>query len=336
MIVSLVTMIALTRTDLSAEIKASLDAEAVKHFAGVVYAVKDGKEIFYHSVGFADREAKRPFTRDTGIEIGSIVKPVVKVAILRLEEEGKISLSDSIARFFPEAPEDKKPITIKMLLSHTSGFKDVFGGDYEPMTRDDLMVKMLASKLLFEPGSKEEYSNSGYSMLSTIIEMVTKEDVESHIARTQFKPLGLARFGYVLPAWKPEETTVGYRRDGARWGTPRDKFWYPDGPSWNLRGNGGMIATVGNLAAWCHAAHNGRFLKPESYKVFAPMWAEQPPTERSLWGAAGGNGIFNTVLVYNPHRKLVMIAASTDARFQVEDHLRPYLSKLIALADQSN
>lgn len=316
--------------DPAAELKKTLDGLAAQHFTGVIYVEQDGKELLRHSVGYADRESKRPFSKDTGIEIGSIVKSLVNVATMKLVEEGKLSLSDPISKFFENVPEDKKAITVDMLREHKAGFKDVFGGDYQPMKRDELMDLMLKSELLFKPGEREEYSNSGYSMLSTILEKVTGKPIEVHLAETQLKPLGIERFGYVLPGWNPENTTVGYNKEGGRWGTPRDKFWYEDGPSWNLRGNGGMIATVDALAAWTRAAHTGKFLHPENYELFA-HWGENP-NPRAIWASAGGNGIFNTIVAYNPGRKVLIVAASTDARFVIEDHLRPLVPQMFGLA----
>lgn len=318
-----------------AALKAELDALEFKHFAGVVYMEKDGKELFYHAVGLADRESGRKFTRQTGFDIGSIVKPMVRTALYKLAESQALGLEDPITKYFKDVPEDKARITLAMLAQHKAGFQDVFGGDYQPMERDELMRKMLESKLLFEPGSKDEYSNSGYSMLATVIEKVTGEGIEQHLARTQFLPLGLKRLGYVLPGWSSVDTAIGYTRKGERWGSPRDKFWYADGPSWNLRGNGGMISTVGELAKWCNALHSGKLLGKDSYALMFPTWAAAAPSPTAISASAGGNGIFNTVMIYNPHRRVTIIAASTDGRFEVEVGLRPMLPKFMALADQA-
>jgi CubicO group peptidase (beta-lactamase class C family) len=310
-----------------------LDSYEAKHFNGFLYVEQDGKELFFHSVGFADRETRRPFTRNTGIEIGSIVKPMSKVALLKLNASGKISLDDPISKYFLDVPEDKKAITIKMLYSHRSGFQDVFGDDYEPMKRDALMKQMLASKLVYEPDSKEQYSNSGYSMLATIIEKVTGESFERHLARVEFQPLGLKRTGYMLPHWKKDQLMVGYRADGTRWGTPLDYFWFKDGPGWNLRGNGGLLTTFPELARWVRAAHSGQLLDSQSYTLFAPGLTPPNVKPNSVWASAGGNGIFDTVVAYNPSRRLVIVAASSDAGFQIEDVLRDLAKAVFQLVD---
>ena len=319
-----------SQTPIATQLNEKLDALAVKHFRGVLYVEREGKEAFFHSVGFADPDTKRPFTKATGIEIGSIVKPIVGTAVYRLAEAGKLSLSDSIAKYFPDTPADKMPITVEMLIKHTSGFQDTFGDDYDPMKRDELMQKMLASELLFVPGEKNEYSNSGYSMLTTIMEKVTGEPMEQHISKTQFKLLNLTRTGYVLPKWKSNEIAIGYGPLGKKFGSPLDHFWFPDGPGWNLRGNGGMITTVGELSRWCWGLHNGELIKPESYRLFAPKFAADPVPD-NFWGVAGGNGIFNCVLAYNPAQKLTVVAFSADGKLEIEKSLRdlfPLIRKL--------
>lgn len=313
------------------ELRYKLDAMEAQHFRGVVYVERDGKEIFYHAVGYADPATRRPFTRATGIEMGSIVKPVVRTAIYRLVEQGKLSLQDPLSKFFSDVPPDKQMITVDMLVHHTAGFQDVFGDDYDLVQRDELISKMLASKLLFTPGSKDEYSNAGYSMLATIIEKVTGEGLEEHIARTQFKPLGMKRTGYVLPRWNPDQVAIGTDNEGKPWGSPLDRPWFKDGPGWNLRGNGGMLTTVGELARWCLAAHNGKLMNPASYAEFTPTFAKKDYPRTAMWGSFGGNGVWDCALIYSPAEKLTIIAFSVDGRLEIESkfkELRPLIVQL--------
>jgi CubicO group peptidase (beta-lactamase class C family) len=323
--------LALTQASTSTQLSEQLDSLAPLHFRGLLYVEKDGKQVFFHTVGYADPDTKRPFTKATGIEIGSIVKPFVRTAIFRLAADRKLSLQDSIVKYFPGTPHDKKPITIQMLVDHRAGFKDVFGDDYAPMTRDNLMDKMITSELLFAPDSKRVYSNSGYSMLSTIIEKVTGEPIEKHLANTQFKMLGMKRTGYVLPKWKVNQVAVGTDRDGKRWGSPLERFWYPDGPSWNLRGNGGMITTVDELAKWAWSAHNGKLMTAEYYKLFVPSFADKEISPTAFWNAAGGNGIFNCLLAYNPAQKITVVAFSADGRLEIETRLKALAPLILKL-----
>lgn len=316
-------------------LKSALDALGQKHFSGLLYIEKAGKELFFHTVGFADPETKRPFTKQTGVDIGSLVKPIVKTAILKLEAEGKLSTSDTIDKYFEGVPGDKKEITIQQLMDHKAGFRGGFGRDYQPMERDELMGKMLASELRHEPGTREMYSNAGYSMLAAIIEKVTGEALENHIARTQFKPLGIRRFGYVLPKWKPEETTIGYSHmlgpQGKRWGSPIEQFWHEDGPSWNLRGNGGMITTVPELVRWYDASHNGELLTKEAYAKYAPIFARGEAPRNSMLLDVGGNAVFNTVMAFAPGMRVYVVAVSTDGRLMIEREMRGLLKLIMPI-----
>jgi len=311
------------------EISSLLDSYEPKHFNGFLYVEQGGKQLFYHSVGYARRETKQRFDFNTGIEIGSIVKPISKIVLTKLCAAGKLSLDDSISKFFPSVPEEKKSITVRLLAEHRSGFQDVFGGDYEPMKKDQLMRDMLASKLLFQPGTDNRYSNSGYSMLAAIIEKVTGKSFEQAIGELEFAPLGLKRTGYTLPHWHSSQVACGYKMDGTSWGTPLDHFWFKDGPGWNLRGNGGMITTIPEIARWARAAHDGELMSPEYYKFFTPGLASDKVKPNSIWSAAGGNGIFDTVVAYNPSRRLIVVAFSSDARFQIESVLLKELAKPI-------
>ena len=309
-----------------AEFRTFLDSLADKPFRGIVYIEQAGKEKFFHSVGFADPATKKPFTRETGLCIGSIVKPFSRVALFKLAQQGKLSFDDSISKYFDNVPEDKKAITLRMLASHRAGFQDIFGDDYAPMQRDELMQKMLASKLIFKPDEKDEYSNAGFSMIATVIEKVTGESFEQAVNRLEFKPLGMTKTGYVIPKWKKNDLAVGSTKLGVIWGTPLDHFWYKDGPSWNLRGNGGMLSTAPELARWARGAHTGEMLTPEDYEIFMPSFANGKDKDRYTI-SAGGNGIFNTIMLYNPHRKIAVIAASMDGRFEIESVVRD-LAKL--------
>ncbi|MBV6458375.1 MAG: D-aminopeptidase [Fimbriimonadaceae bacterium] len=313
-----------------ASLTAFLESLEAKSFRGMVYVEQAGKEKFFHTVGYADPAAKRSFTRDTGICMGSIVKPMVRVALFKLVEKGKLGLDDPISKFFDNVPADKKAITLRILAEHRAGFKDVFGGDYQPMERDELMAKMLASDLIFTPGQREEYSNSGFSMLATILEKVSGRSIEALIDELEFKPLGLKRTGYVRPGWKPDQLAVGYRSDGKRFGTPLDKFWYKDGPSWNLRGNGGMLTTVRELARWTRAFHEFGLISREQHKLLEPGLHVEDASRRFA-SFAGGNNIWNTVASYNPGKRIVIIATSWDGRFAIENEGRTIIRQVYGM-----
>lgn len=321
-----------TATD---DLRQKLDGYGKEHFSGMVAILKGENVVFFHAVGYADPETKRPFTRNSPVEIGSIVKPFIRVAYLKLAEKGKLRLDDSIGKYFANVPEDKKSITLDHLLRHQAGFQDMFGRDYEPMKRDELMEKMLKSKLLFRPGERDEYSNAGYSMLATILEKVTGKPIDEYMGEVQFDPLGMKRTGYLRSGWKNAEMPIGYDRHGKRWGTPRDHFWYPDGPSWNLRGNGGMLSTVTDLGKWANGVFDGKFVSDEIRLQLAPALFQKDAPPTKVWTAAGGNGIFNTVLAYSRSLNATIIAFSTDGRKEVESFLWDLAPLMLKIAREA-
>jgi CubicO group peptidase (beta-lactamase class C family) len=271
-----------SKNTVNSELGAKLDAQmrqlAERGFSGVLFVAKDGKIVLDKGYGLADREKTTPYSAETVFDIGSITKQFTGAAILKLEMQGKLSTSDKISKYFKDIPRDKADITLHQLLTHSAGLMgDVGTGDYEKMTRDEIIGKVMASKLLSAPGEKHEYSNVSYSLLAAIIEIVTGKPYEHFLHDQLFKPAGMKETGYLIPKWKRENLAVGYKKEASRWGTPIEQVWDKDGPYWNLRGNGGILSTVGDLYKW-HLALEGEKLlsKAAKEKYFAPHIKEQP------------------------------------------------------------
>ncbi|MFM9872451.1 MAG: serine hydrolase domain-containing protein, partial [Fimbriimonadaceae bacterium] len=314
----------------------NLDAEREMHdllkgyekkgFRGALAIYLGGKQVFWHTAGKADPDSGREFDTNTGFCSGSIVKSYTRYAIANLVIQGKVSLEDTLPKFFAQVPEDKKGIRIRHLLNFTSGFKDNFGGDYELIERDDLMKKMLESKLEFEPGQDERYCNSGYSMLAAIVEKVTGEKFENYVVKTQFDPMGLKRLGYLRGGWNTSELVVGTTATGDRWGSTLDHKWMKDGPSWNLRGNGGMLGTLNEMHLWYRNVYSGAFGSQDQFKVFAPELADPERLKKSVIMEAGGNNVFTTFVLFAPGKDLYIAAGNCDARFPLEESGREIYS----------
>jgi CubicO group peptidase (beta-lactamase class C family) len=224
----------------------------------------------HEGYGLADRENQTPYTAGTVFDIGSITKQFTAAAILKLEEEGRLHTSDPISSFFPDVPEDKQAITVHHLLTHSAGLAGDFGHDYDIMPRDSLVGLALASRLRWEPGTRYAYSNAGYSLLGAIIEILAGQGYEQYLHARLLASAGMRQTGYTLPDWTGAELAVGYRGN-RRWGTPLDQRWAPDGPWWNLRANGGLLSTLGDLYQWHLALQGDLLLSAESKaKLFAP------------------------------------------------------------------
>ena len=277
-------------------------------FTGGVLVVHDGRTVIAKSYGLANRASGIRADVNTVYNIGSITKQFTAAAILRLEELGKLKTTDSISRFFPNAPADKRNITLHQLLTHTAGFQsDYSPTDYEPTTRDEYIGRMFAAKLRTPPGTAFSYANSGYSMLAAIVEIVTGKEYEQALTDLVLKPAGMTETGYTAPHWAAERIAHGYQ-NGADWGTIVERVTGPGKPYWELRGNGGLGTTLGDFAKWDAALRSNRVFTDSSLKKFMTGYVNEGPEGRSKYAYGwsvmtsmrntrvvahnGGNGIY--------------------------------------------
>ncbi len=307
---------------------------AAKGFGGALLVAKNGHLVIAKGFGLASHSPDVPFRADTDFDIGSITKQFTAAGIIKLEQAGKLRLDQRIGDFFQIVPPDKAPITLHQLLTHSAGLVDALGDDYDPLTRPQLVERALASQLLSAPGEQYHYSNVGYSILGAIIELVSGQSYEVFLRENLFRPAGMERTGYLLPNWDKENLARGFRRNGADWGTPLDHRWDTDGPYWNLRANGGILSTVGDLYRWHLALERDDILSPASkQKLFTPYIAEGPNAGTHYtygWVIAttnrgtklithnGGNGIFFADFRRFVDEDVVLIIASNHAAHSAE------------------
>ncbi|MGW6056762.1 serine hydrolase domain-containing protein [Streptomyces sp. NPDC055189] len=241
--------------------------------AGLTVAAARGGELKHCAGrGLADRAAKTPATCDTVYDVMSITKQFTAAAILKLEMSGKLRVSDRIGAHLGSVPRDKRAITLHQLLTHTAGLPETLGDDYDPLSRTELLARVMKARLQSAPGKEFHYSNPGYSVLAAIVERVSGQSYERYLSENLFRPAGMTRTGYVLPAWKREQVAVEYDRHGRPQGRPMDHPWAPDGPSWNLRGNGGMLSTARDMFRWHRALTGDSVLSAAAKrKLFAPQ-----------------------------------------------------------------
>ena len=302
-----------------------MKAAASNGFSGVVLVAKNGSVVFEKGYGLANRAEKIPFTPQTVVQIGSNTKDFTAVAILQLKDRGLLDLQDKLSRFFPGAPEDKKDITVWQLMTHKAGFPLGLGSDFAPMSRQMLIDSAMAFKLLFPPGTRESYSNTGYALLAAIIEKVSGKTYDEYVRDNILTPLGLKHTGFLLPGFADPDLAHGYRTNGEDAGTMLSKAHAPDGPYWNLRGNGGMLSTVGDMHAFYRALfETDKLLKPETRNLrFDPT---QPI------GLAGSDMINFFLYERVPEYGIEMIIASTNAAMKAP-MVRRELAKAAGLPD---
>ena len=288
-------------------------------FAGVVRLEKGGAVILEKGYGLAIRPAIR-FTPATVVQIGSNTKDFTAVAILQLQERGKLDVGDTLGKFFPSAPADKRGITLLQLLKHRAGFPLGLGGDFEKVSREQLVSNAMNFKLLFKPGEKQNYSNTGFSLLAAIIEKTSGRTYDVYVRDNILQPLGLRHTGFLLPGFKPSELAHGYERGGKDVGIIIQKPHAADGPYWNLRGNGGMVSTVGDMHVFYKALfETSRLLRPRTREI---MFRADEPV-----GLAGSDLVNFFLYERDPMAKTEMIIASNNA-----DHKAPDVRRGLAAA----
>jgi CubicO group peptidase (beta-lactamase class C family) len=250
-------------------------------FTGTVLVGVGNTPILHKGYGFAVLASKQPNTTRTIYDIGSITKPLTAMGVLLLESKGTLSVDDSISRFFSGIPTDKQNIQIKHLLTHTSGIVDPPLGDYDPITRDELVKLLLAAPLGADIGTTYQYSNTGFSMLAAIIEKTTGHTYETYMREHLFLPAGMQTTGYVLPHWEPGRVAHTYTVPIDH-RSPLDRLRAARGPGWILMGNGGVLGTTGDLFRWELALRKGSVV-PAAYVAMA----FQPHFQRSPREAVG-------------------------------------------------
>ena len=256
--------------DVGARIRAYLAPfAATGNLSGTVLVARNGQILFEESYGMANYDWQIPNSATTRFHIASVSKPFTAAAILQLQEQGRLQVSDHISRFVQNFPQGDR-ITLDNLLTHTSGIPDINGlEDYDtfvrsPHTLDQLIARVAGLPLEFQPGSQSRYSNSNYNLLAIVIERVSGQSYADYLAAHIFAPSGLHDTGHdgdaarIIPSsasgYEPCELT-GYK-----------KAPYVD---WsNKTGNGSLYSTVGDLLRFDRALNSGAILSVSTRKKY--------------------------------------------------------------------
>lgn len=288
-------------------------------FAGVVLIAHDGSPFLVRGCGLADRERSIPWSPATVSTIGSITKQFTGAGILKLQEDGRLRMSDPISVYFKGVPKDKQSITLHHLLTHSSGLSDPEEiGDWDPIGREEYIRLVLDQPLAFPPGHGYQYANANFSLLAALIEQLSGKSYERFLRERLFLPCGMYETGYILPAWGDNRIAQGYRGEKL-WGTVLDRPMAEDGPYWGLRGNGGIHSTAYDMLRWAQALLGGHILSAGSLKAsWTPHVSEgddsfygygwvviEGPAGEKIITHNGGNMIFFADMAILPERKLV-------------------------------
>jgi CubicO group peptidase (beta-lactamase class C family) len=249
-------------------------------FIGSVLISKDNHIIYQKSFSYSDEEGRKKNTKNSIFSIASLSKSVTAVGVMKLVEDGKLSLETPISSYFPDfMPDYSKDITIQHLLNNSSGMEanigrtDDNGNGLMPeetaITFNEVLEKFKDSKIKFEPGQGYDYNNFGYFLLANIIEKVSGQSYANFIQQTVFKPAGMKNTA--IASFKSlHQKAQPYLGLGM---TEFIKFNSPFHPSW-LMGAADMNSTTVDLFKFMQALDNGTLLKPASvYKIYTATQA---------------------------------------------------------------
>ena len=260
------------KSEIATKIDSYLESSVTNGFSGVVLVSKKGEIILSKGYGWADRKNKIPNTSSTVFNIGSVTKQFTASAILKLVEQGKIKTLDKISLFFNQIPIDKMDITIHQLLTHTSGiFKRTGGFRYDEASKEQFLRDFFESELQSKPGTKHQYANANYIMLTVILESVSEQTYSSFLNEHLFEPSQMNNTGYKSISFNTEKLAHGYyysRTDEkwVDWGTTQQHLPYNDN-HWYSIGKGDIHSTVEDLYKWNIALKNNIVLSSKTREI---------------------------------------------------------------------
>lgn len=323
-----------TENPLENRLRSYLDECNKNGLSASILVAQNGNILYNGGVGLRNKNENLPVTKETIFTIGSLTKQFTATAILKLQEEGKLSVNDSIYKFFENVPKDKQNITIHQLLTHTSGIVGNlgYGVDFVPISKKKFLSEFYNSPLDFEPGKQYSYSNVGYSILAMIIEKVTQTDYETYLQENLFQKAGMKHTGYLFPKWDTTQIAHGYKC-GEDWGTHLIK-WKADSNqiSWHLKGNGGILSNPSDLYKWYIALKENKIISKKSFEqltfphvnesgdsFYAYGWTIMNSDRNTkIIAHNGSNGVFYADFLQLPKENTVIIYMTNELRYDTQ------------------
>ena len=236
-------------------------------FWGSVLVAKGRKVLLCKSYGSLTPDSDVPIPTDALWDWASVSKQFTAAAILRLGMERKLTLDDSIRKFFPAAPQDKQPVTLRHLLNHTSGISNRYGDAPRGSVseRESYSKAFLALPMVSKPGEKWAYNNEAYSLLAAVVEKASNMKFEAYCQKKLFKPAKMTDTAFIgSPGLDVDRVPKDDRGKNKRWA-----YFDDHGPmGWNYRGMGGVVTSTIDMYKWNVALRGKRILSPAAKKSY--------------------------------------------------------------------
>ena len=302
------------------------DAKSVLHRFAVpgaaIMVLQNGQVTFVEAFGMRNAERRLPVRADSFFEIGSITKQFTAASILQLQEAGRLRIDRQLSDYLPDAPHAKE-VTLRQLLTHTSGLHDYLDLPpdaldrlaSQPISYRDLIARVASLPLDFPPGSKWAYSNTGYLLLGKVIETVSGETYKNYIRHHILGPLQMNDTCTTADENRLSNMALGYHHVNGR----LERAPVVDA-SW-AGAAGFLVSTLGDLAKWDAALRGGKVVSPASYReMTTPFMTTNGSADYGLGlfidsvygekrlGHTGGSLGFTTADEYFPRLNLRIIA----------------------------
>ena len=289
-------------------------------------AYRNGDSVVMRGFGNLDCDGKVDMPRDALFDGGSLTKLFTTAAVFKLVEQGKLKLDDRLDDIFRGVPPDKRAITVAQLLAHRSGVPNFIGPggrpvperdwsieayDYAPLGKSELLARIWSAKLDFPPGTRDAYSNSGFTLLAAVVEAASREPYERYVRRSVFIPASMRNTGYLLLDRQTLAVTQQCR-DGRAWGDPFNRGVWRNGVSWNLIGAGGMMTTLADLERFTAAIEDGALFRPDIRERLQQTIYGASARCRTYSAALGGsNGMTRSLILHLPRRREALVVVAT-------------------------
>jgi len=313
--------------------------------------VKNGKVIFKKGYGIADLDSKNPVTSSTNFNICSMTKQFTAYGILKLENEGKLSLDDRIDKYFPDLNSVAAgSITIRNLLTHSSGIVDHYGYVNKTLfsefqDKDVLNAIKAVDSVYFPAGTRYRYSNTAFCLLSLIIENVSGYSFPEFIRENIFKLLKMNNSDIIKPDFKISNRAFGYvfENDSFKISDARESLFF------STMGDGGIYTSIDDYLKWIMAIQNGNVLDPESIKEaqsakfaidttrnvsYGYGWFVAGSNENKIVYHTGSNGGFRTIIFMIPSKKYSVVIFSNRTGIDLEDLVRE-INEILKIDDDA-
>jgi len=310
--------------DTTARVDALMRAYSGAVPGAALLVLRDGAPLIRRAYGLADLEQRVAATPATNYRLASMTKQFTAAAVLALVDEGRLSLDDAVRRWLPSLPAAADAVTLRQLLTHTSGlldYEDLIPAETTQQVHDADVLRLLESqnRTYFAPGTSYRYSNTGYALLALIVARASGKDFATYLRERIFVPLAMTgTVAYEAGVSRIEHRAFGYTFEQGAWQRTDQSVTSA------VLGDGGVYSSIDDLAKWDAALYDTRVLSSSSLRLaFTPATPTDDPAVRygfgwritgeTVWHSGETVGFRNVIIRYLRRHFTVIVLTNRDA-----------------------